>query len=131
MSHHKGETPLFFSYTKIFIRQPGFIHVCLSLCLIITAKDGCEALKKAKEHSPDLVVMDIILPMMDGIELMGRILSERKNVPIIVNTAYGGYRDNFTTWSADAYIIKSSDLSELKNKIKELLGETECSALRK
>lgn len=98
---------------------------------IIMAKDGCEALKKAKEHSPDLVVMDIILPMMDGIELMDRILSERKNVPIIVNTAYGGYRDNFTTWSADAYIIKSSDLSELKNKIKELLGETECSALRK
>ncbi len=98
---------------------------------IITAKDGYEALKKVKKHSPDLVVMDIILPMMNGIELMGRILSERKNVPIIVNTAYSGYRDNFMTWSADAYIVKSSDLSELKNKIKELLGEAEYSAPRK
>jgi DNA-binding response OmpR family regulator len=98
---------------------------------IITAKDGCEALKKAKEHSPDLVVMDIILLKMDGNELMGRILTEHKNIPIIINTAYSGYWDYFMTWSADAYIIKSSDLSELKDKIKELLGETECSALRK
>ena len=93
---------------------------------IITAKDGCEALKKVREHFPDLIVMDIILPAMDGIELMGSILSERKNVPIIINTAYSGYRDNFMTWSADAYTIKSSDLSELKDKINELLGETEC-----
>lgn len=90
---------------------------------IITAKDGYEALKKVKERFPDLVIMDIILPRMDGVELMGRILSELKNIPIIINTAYGGYKDNFMMWSADAYIIKSSDLSELKNKVNELLGE--------
>lgn len=87
---------------------------------IITAKDGREAIKKAEEHLPDLVVMDIILPKMDGIESMGRILSKQK-IPIIINTAYSSYKDNFMTWSADAYIIKSSDLTELKNKIKELL----------
>lgn len=92
---------------------------------IIMAKDGSEALKKVKEQFPDLVVMDIMLPKMDGKELMGSILSERKNVPIIVNSAYSGYKDNFMTWSADAYIIKSSDLSELKDKIKELLGKTD------
>ncbi|MDO8140753.1 MAG: response regulator [Candidatus Brocadiales bacterium] len=34
----------------------------------MTAKDGCEAVKKAKEHSPDLIVMDIIMPKIDGIE---------------------------------------------------------------
>ena len=85
---------------------------------IITAKDGCEAVKKVKEHSPDLIVMDVIMPKMDGIELMGRILSEHKKIPIIINTAYTSYMDNFMSWAADAYIIKSSDLSELKNKIK-------------
>lgn len=58
---------------------------------------------------------------------MGKILSEHKNIPIIINTAYGGYTDNFLMWSADAYIIKSSDLSELKNKIKELLDKIECN----
>lgn len=92
---------------------------------IVTAKDGCEALKKVKEHSPDLIVMNIIMPKMDGIELMGRILSERKKIPVIINTAYKGYMDNFMSWAANAYIIKSSDLSELKNKIKELIGKIE------
>mgnify|MGYP001582796464 FL=1 len=92
---------------------------------VITAKDGCEVVKKLQERSPDLVVMDIILPKMDGIELVGRIMNERKKIPIIINTAYSCYKDNFMSWAADAYIIKSSDLSELKNKIQELLGKTE------
>ncbi|TVM00785.1 MAG: two-component system response regulator [Candidatus Brocadia sp. WS118] len=92
---------------------------------IITAKDGCEALKKVKDHAPDLVILDIIMSKMDGIELMGRILSKHKKIPVIINTAYIGYMDNFRSWAADAYIIKSSDLNELKNKIKELLGKIE------
>ena len=88
---------------------------------IITAKDGCEALKKAKEYPPDLVVMDIVLPDMDGIELMSKILSEFRKVPVIINTAYSKYKDHFVSWAADAYITKSSDLSELKAMIKELI----------
>ncbi|MCF6157776.1 MAG: response regulator [wastewater metagenome] len=92
---------------------------------VITAQDGCEAVEKAKEQIPDLVVMDINIPKMNGIEAMGKILSERRKVPIIINTAYSSYKDNFMSWLADAYVIKSSDLKELKNKIKELLKKTE------
>ncbi|MCR4318771.1 MAG: response regulator [Candidatus Brocadiaceae bacterium] len=92
---------------------------------IITAKDDSEAVKKLQEHAPALVVMNIIIPKMDFFESMGRIINERKKIPIIINTAYSCYKDNFMSWGADAYIIKSSDLSELKNKIKELLGNTE------
>ena len=88
---------------------------------VITAKDGCEAVKKVKEHTPDLVVMDINMPKMNGIEAIGKILSEHKEIPIIINTAYSSYKDNFMSWSADAYIIKSSDMKELKGKIKELM----------
>ena len=90
---------------------------------IITAQDGQEAIKKVKEHTPDLIVMDINMPKINGIEAIGKILSEHKKVPIIINTAYSSYKDNFMSWSADAYIIKSSDLKELKDKIKELLGK--------
>ena len=89
---------------------------------IITAQDGQEAIKKVKEHTPDLIVMDINMPKINGIEAIGKILSEHKKVPIIINTAYSSYKDNFMSWSADAYIIKSSDITELKDKIKELLG---------
>lgn len=89
---------------------------------IVTAVDGQEAVKKVKEQLPDLVVMDINMPRMNGIESLSIILGEHKHIPVIINTAYGSYRDNFMTWAADAYIIKSSDLKELKGKIKELIG---------
>jgi len=88
---------------------------------VITAADGKEALERVQERLPDLVVMDINLPRMDGIEAMGKILSLRKDIPIIINTAYSDYKGKYMTLAAEAYIVKSSDLTELKNKIRELL----------
>ena len=88
---------------------------------IVTAADGKDALEKVQEQLPDIVVMDINMPRMDGIETMGRILNKNKNIPIIINTANSSYKDNFMTWAADAFIVKSSDLTELKNKIKEII----------
>ncbi len=89
---------------------------------ILTAIDGKDALEKVQEQLPDIVVMDINLPRMDGIEAIGRILSMNKEIPVIINTAYSNYKDSFMSWAADAYIVKSSDLSELKGKIKEVLA---------
>ncbi|KHE92849.1 MAG: response regulator [Candidatus Scalindua rubra] len=90
---------------------------------IVTANDGKEALEKIKGQQPDMIIMDICLPKMDGVEAMRHILSKSKSrdIPIIINTGYSNYKDNFMTWAADAYIVKSSDLTELKNKIEELL----------
>ncbi len=88
---------------------------------VVTASDGKEALVKVQEQLPDIVIMDINMPKMDGIEAMGRILSANKKVPVIINTAYSNYKDSFMSWAADAYVVKSSDLSELKDKIKEVL----------
>ncbi|MFO0794873.1 MAG: response regulator [Candidatus Brocadiaceae bacterium] len=90
---------------------------------IITARDGLEAVKKVQEKSPDIIVMDVNMPRMNGIDAISKILSGGRKIPIIINTAYSSYKDNFMTWSADAYIIKSSDLTELKNKIKEFLSK--------
>ena len=90
---------------------------------VVTASDGKEALEKTQEQLPDIIIMDINIPKMDGIETMGRILSKNKEIPIIINTAYSNYKDNFMSWAADAYIVKSSDLSELKNAVKEVLAK--------
>ena len=85
------------------------------------ANSGQEALKLAKTHTYDLVVLDIGMPEMDGLETLGRMLSMDNKLPVILNTAYPSYKDNFMSWAADAYVVKSSDLTELKTKIKESL----------
>lgn len=85
------------------------------------ASDGKEAITRAEEERPDLIVLDISMPGMDGIEAMGKILAGDNKIPIVLNTAYSSYKDNFMTWSADAYVVKSSDLTQLKSTIKEVL----------
>ena len=92
---------------------------------IITASNGTEAVNIVKEKLPDLVVLDIRMPGMDGIEALGKILSEENGLPVIINTAYPSYQDNFMSWAADAYVIKSADMTTLKSKIKELLEKKE------
>jgi len=90
---------------------------------VVTAADGKDALGKIQEQLPDLIIMDINMPKMDGIETMGKILGKNREIPVIINTAYSNYKDNFMSWAADAYIVKSSDLSELKNTAKEVLAK--------
>lgn len=81
---------------------------------------GQEAVKKVQDTSYDCIVLDIYLPGMDGLETMGRILSKDRQIPVILYSAYSSYRDNFLSWAADAYLIKSSDLTELKATIERL-----------
>lgn len=85
------------------------------------ARNGKEAVEKVKNSKFDLVVMDIRMPEMDGIEALGKILSRDKKIPVIIYTAYSNYKSNFMTWTADAYVTKSSNLNELKEKIAEVL----------
>lgn len=92
---------------------------------VFTAKNGKEALQKLRKERPDLVILDIVMPEMDGMEALGRILSEEKRIPIILHTSHPGYQEDFMSWAADAYVLKSTDRKELKEKIKELLEKRE------
>ena len=92
---------------------------------VVFATNGQEAIRKARESSPDLVIMDIRMPGMDGLEAMGRILEENNQVPVIINTAYSAYQDSFLSWCADAYVTKSSDLTQLKDAIRTILQTEE------
>ena len=88
---------------------------------ILLAENGTQAIELVNDESPDAVVMDIRMPEADGLEAMARILRERRWTPVILNSAYSCYKDNFLTWAADGYIIKSADLVPLKEKIREVL----------
>ena len=87
------------------------------------ACNGKEALSIVDSEPPELIVLDIQMPGMDGIEALEKILGRDKGIPVILNTAYSHYREDYTTWGADAYVVKSSDMTELKAEIKRLLGE--------
>lgn len=89
---------------------------------VILAADAREALALLDTGKPDLVVLDIKMPGMDGIETLGQILSRNNSIPVILNSAYSSYKDSFLSWSADAYVIKSSDLTELKGRIRTILA---------
>ena len=90
---------------------------------VFLASNGKEALELFDKESPDLIIMDIRIPNADGIEVMKRMLGKNKDIPIIINSAYSSYMDDFMSWAAKAYIIKSSDLSELKSKVKEYIAQ--------
>ena len=90
---------------------------------VITASDGEEALRKLRKEAPDLVTLDIRMPGMDGIEVLHLIREMDKEIPVIMSTAYGEYRNNFNVWASDAYITKTANLDELKENISRLLGK--------
>jgi DNA-binding NtrC family response regulator len=86
-----------------------------------TAESAEEALEKIAKAPPDLVVLDIRLEGMDGIDCLRTIMEKRRDLPVVLNSAYSTYKQDFASWMADAYVVKSSDLTELKTKIKEVL----------
>ena len=105
---------------------------------VVVARDGAEALDylfgsgahadRAPDTMPDVVLLDLKLPKVDGLEAMGRMLSQDRSLPIILHSAYTMYKDDFQTWSADAYVVKSSDLTELMQKIDKLLEKRQAES---
>ncbi len=89
---------------------------------IVIAGTGKEALEKFEQENPDIVTLDILMPDIDGISLLRKMKEQRPDIPIIMSTAYD-YRDDFAVWASEAYIVKSSDLGELKKTIKKLVKE--------
>jgi DNA-binding NarL/FixJ family response regulator len=71
--------------------------------------------------------MDMRMPGMDGIEVLNAILGKDRQASIIINTAFPQYREKFMTWEAEAFVIKSSDLSELKQKVRQVLDKRQAA----
>ena len=84
---------------------------------------GEEALQYIDENQRvDLVILDIKMENMNGLEVLEELRAKTGGIAVILNSAYSTYKNNFTSWLADAYLVKSSDLTELKDKVKELLA---------
>ncbi|MCP3885249.1 MAG: response regulator [Propionibacteriaceae bacterium] len=90
---------------------------------VLCASDGVEGIRIAEKHQVDLVIMDISMPRMDDLEAMHKILSHDHDVPVIINSGYSEHKDRFMSWSAEAYIIKSADITPLMDAVDAALAK--------
>jgi DNA-binding response OmpR family regulator len=93
---------------------------------VVTAADGREALSRFREHQPDLVVLDLMLPELSGIEVC-RIIRAESGVPIVMLTAKTSELDKVVglELGADDYVTKPFSLRELSARIRALLRRSE------
>ena len=95
---------------------------------VVTCGDGSRLMELIKKEHPDLVVMDMKLVKHDGVDLLQDIRNALDHLPVILCTTYPSLRHHWKSLVADAYALKSSDLSELKLKIGEALDERKKSS---
>ena len=111
------DEPLILKGLRYTLEQEGYE--------ILTATDGEEALKVFNEHHVDMILLDVMLPKMDGIEVCQRI-RENSNVPIIMLTAKGEDMDKILglEYGADDYMTKPFNILEVKARIKTIFRRT-------
>ncbi len=86
-----------------------------------SALSGEEALEKLNIISPDLVILDINMPGMNGIDVLRRLKEINQKLPVILSSAYQEFKQDLASWASDDYIVKSSNLDELKNAVQRHL----------
>ena len=79
---------------------------------------GKEAIELVKCERPSVVVLDIKLSDMEGLRVLEEIKQFDRSIPVILNSAYAVYKSDFSSWMADDYVVKSSDIGELIAKVK-------------
>ncbi len=84
---------------------------------VTTADSGYKLLERIEEEKPDLVVLDIKMVDYNGLDLLQDIRNKFYNLPVVLCTAYDTFKEDMKSIAADYYVIKSFDLTELKNRI--------------
>lgn len=92
---------------------------------VLLAGNGKEVLSLLEVPGPlpDLIIMDIRMPEMDGISTLRVIKEKHPQLPVILCSAYSEFKQDFSTWASDDYVVKSSDLTELKEAAKRHLKD--------
>ena len=90
----------------------------------VTLPDGKGLMEVIEQEQPDCIILDIKMREYNGLDLLQQIRKKYYDLPVILNSAYSSFKVDLKTVAADYYVVKSSDLSELKEKLKLAL---ECS----
>ena len=88
-----------------------------------TAENSATAIELLTRYTFDLVVLDIHMGNESGLDILQDIVQKKKDLPVILCSAYSCYKEDFSSWLADGYVVKSSDTSALKAEIKQVLAK--------
>jgi two-component system response regulator (stage 0 sporulation protein F) len=88
---------------------------------VITTGTGHGLIELVGKEKPDLIILDIKMAEHDGLDLLQDIRKDFYNIPVILCSAYSSFKGDLKSIAADYYVVKSADLTELKQKIKMAL----------
>jgi len=88
---------------------------------VVTLPDGQDLLKAVEKEKPDCIILDIKMREYNGLDLLQQIRKRHYDMPVILNSAYSSFKVDIKAVAADYYVVKSSDLTELKEKLKVVL----------
>lgn len=93
---------------------------------VITASNGKEALEQIKKHQPDLILLDLMMPVLDGFAVLSEVKADAvlRDIPVIIVSAEHDSKSvvKGIKQGADDYITKPIDAEHLKSKLKDHLG---------
>lgn len=90
---------------------------------VVTVSTGFNIVNKIEQEAPDLIVLDIRLKGYNGLDLLQTIKNRFEDMPVGICSAYDTFRDDMKSLAADFYVVRSIDLSELKNNIASTLDD--------
>ena len=88
---------------------------------VVTAATGQGLLERIEQEKPDLIILDIKLADSDGLDLLQEIRNQHYDLPVILCSAYEVFKGDVKAIAADAYVVKSSDLTQLKKAVRRAL----------
>lgn len=98
---------------------------------VIVAETIKDALVKIHQSKPDIITLDLKMPGTEGIEFLRKVKEEEHDIPVILCSAYAGYKKDFRLGVCDAFVVHSADLTELKAIVKLILNQNQPSVTTK
>jgi CheY-like chemotaxis protein len=89
---------------------------------VTAVPDGPQALAAMDTSKFDLVILDMRMKEMGGIDALRRIKERDSSLPVVISSAYEEYKQDFASWASEAYIVKSADTTALREAVKNILG---------
>ncbi|HEX9830788.1 MAG TPA: response regulator [Thermodesulfobacteriota bacterium] len=97
---------------------------------VLESESGKETFEILNREPVDLIVLDIKLRSESGLDVLQKITKQFPDIPVILCSAYSAFQDDYTSWLAESYVVKSSDSDELLKEVKRVLNKRRPSQSR-